>query len=202
MITGTTRHFRQSLEHVRLVLDPAQDHIPFGLHVLVGRNKTAFIADTTVNERPSAAELADIAVQTAEIALRMGHEPRVAFLSYSNFGNPPGEWLETSRNAVMLLDARKVKFEYEGEMSPDVALNKEMKQYYPFSRLTAPANVLIMPGLQSANITAKLIKELAGGESLGPFLVGMEKSVQIAAMTSTASDLINMAVLAAAGIVR
>jgi malate dehydrogenase (oxaloacetate-decarboxylating)(NADP+) len=202
MITGTTRHFRQSLEHVRLVLNPAQDHIPFGLHVLVGRNKTVFVADTTVNERPSSAELADIAVQTAEIARRMGHVSRVAFLSYSNFGNPPGEWLETSRDAVALLDARKVSFEYEGEMSPDVALSKEMKRYYPFTRLTGPANVLIMPGLQSANISAKLIKELAGGDSLGPFLVGMEKPVQIAAMTSTASDLINMAVLAAAGIVR
>lgn len=202
MITGTTRHFRQSLEQVRLVLDPAQDHIPFGLHVLVGRNKTVFVADTTVNERPSATELADIAVQTAEIARRMGHDPRVAFLSYSNFGNPPGEWLETSREAVALLDSCSVDFEYEGEMSPDVALNNEMKRYYPFSRLTAPANVLIMPGLQSASISAKLIKELADGDSLGPFLVGMEKPVQIAGMTSTVSDLVTLGVLAAAGIVR
>ncbi|MBD3772388.1 MAG: NADP-dependent malic enzyme [Rhodobacteraceae bacterium] len=202
MITGTTRHFRQSLEQIRLVLDPAQDHIPFGLHVLVGRNKTVFVADTTVNERPSAADLADIAVQTAEIARRMGHDPRVAFLSYSNFGNPPGEWLSTSRDAVALLDSRGVDFEYEGEMSPDVALSDEMKRHYPFSRLTAPANVLIMPGLQSASISAKLIKELAGGDSLGPFLVGMEKPVQIAGMTSTVSDLVTLGVLAVAGIAR
>ena len=160
------------------------------------------IADTTVNERPSAADLADIAVQTAEIARRMGHDPRVAFLSYSNFGNPPGEWLATSRDAVALLDSRGADFEYEGEMSPDVALNDEMKRHYPFSRLTAPANVLIMPGLQSASISAKLIKELADGDSLGPFLVGMEKPVQIAGMTSTVSDLVTLGVLAAAGIVR
>ena len=202
MITGTTRHFRQSLEQVRLVLDPAQDHIPFGLHVLVGRNKTVFVADTTVNERPSAADLADIAVQTAEIARRMGHDPRVAFLSYSNFGNPPGEWLATSRDAVALLDSRGADFEYEGEMSPDVALNDEMKRHYPFSRLTAPANVLLLTGLQSASISAKLIKELADGDSLGPFLVEMEKHVQIAGMTSTVSDLVTLGVLAAAGIVR
>lgn len=202
MITGTTRHFRQSLEQIQLVLDPAPAHIPFGLHVLVGRNKTVFVADTTVNERPSASDLADIAMQTAEIARRMGHDPRVAFLSYSNFGNPPGEWLETSRDAVALLDSRSVDFEFEGEMSPDVALNNEMKRHYPFSRLTAPANILIMPGLQSANISAKLIKELAGGDSFGPFLVGMEKPVQIAGMTSTAAELVTLGVLAAAGILR
>ncbi|CCW18001.1 NADP-dependent malic enzyme [Sphingobium indicum BiD32] len=201
MITGTTRHFRQSLDQVRLVLDPAEGHLPFGVHVLVGRSSTVFVADTTVNERPTASELADIAQQTATIARRMGHAPRVAFLSYSNFGNPPGEWLETSREAVILLDGRGVDFEFEGEMSPDVALNSTLKRHYPFSRLTGPANVLIMPGLQSANISAKLLKELGSGAVLGPFLVGMEKPVQIAAMTSTASDLLTMAVLAGAGVV-
>jgi malate dehydrogenase (oxaloacetate-decarboxylating)(NADP+) len=132
----------------------------------------------------------------------MGQEPRVAFLSYANFGNPPGKWLDTVRDAVGLLDLRGVGFEYEGEMTPDVALNRDMKRHYPFSRLSGPANVLIMPGLQSANITAKLLKELGTGTVLGPFLVGMAKPVQIAAMTSTASDLTTMAVLAAAGVVR
>lgn len=202
MITGVTRHFRQSLDQVRLVIDPAEGHLPFGVHMLVGRSSTVFVADTTVNERPTSSELADIAEQTVTIARRMGHEPRVAFLSYSNFGNPPGEWLMTSREAVSLLDSRSVDYEYEGEMSPDAALNSDMKRHYPFSRLSGPANVLVMPGLQSANISAKLVKELGGGTVLGPFLVGMARPVQIASMTSNASDLLTMAVLASAGVIR
>jgi malate dehydrogenase (oxaloacetate-decarboxylating)(NADP+) len=202
LVTGVTRHFRQTLDRVELVIDPAGGHVPFGLHMLVGRSRTVFIADTTVNERPSAAELADIAEQTAAVARRMGHEPRVAFLSYSNFGNPPGTWIGNIREAVTLLDQRGVGFEYEGEMSPDVALNPDMAGVYPFSRLSAPANILIMPGLQSGNIGAKLLKELADGTVIGPFLVGMAKPVQIASMTTTASELVTMAVLAAAGTLR
>ena len=202
MITGVTRHFRQTMVQVKLVIDPAGGHVPFGIHMMVGQKHTVFIADTTVNERPTASELADIAEQTATVARAMGQEPRVAFLSYANFGNPPGKWLDTIRDAVRLLDMRGVGFEYEGEMTPDVALNRDMNRHYPFSRLSGPATVLIMPGLQSANISAKLLKELGHGTVLGPFLVGMAKPVQIAAMTSTASDLTTMAVLAAAGVVR
>ena len=201
MITGVTRHFRQTMVQVKLVIDQAGGHVPFGIHMMVGQKHTVFIADTTVNERPTASELADIAEQTATVARRMGQEPRVAFLSYANFGNPPGKWLDAVRDAVGLLDERGVGFEYEGEMTPDVALNRDMQRHYPFNRLSGPANVLIMPGLQSANITAKLLKELGNGVVLGPFLVGMAKPVQIAAMTSTASDLTTMAVMAAAGAV-
>lgn len=203
MITGVTRQFRQTLVQVTQVIAPAtESRVPFGIHVMVGKKDTVFIADTTVNERPTASQLADIAEQTAVVARNMGHEPRVAFLSYANFGNPPGKWLDAVRDAVKILDERGVSFEYEGEMTPDVALNRAMKKHYPFSRLSGTANVLIMPGLQSANISAKLLKELGNGTVMGPFLVGMEKPVQIAAMTSTASDLTTMAVLAAAGIVR
>jgi malate dehydrogenase (oxaloacetate-decarboxylating)(NADP+) len=184
------------------VLDPATGHTPFGIHLLVGRNHSVFIADTTVNERPSPEQLADIAEQTAEVAKRMGHVPRVAFLSYSTFGNPTGNWLTNIREAVAVLDQRGVEFEYEGEMAPDVALNPEAAKRYPFSRLSGPANVLVMPGLQSANLSAKLLKELGGDAMIGPMLINMEKPVQIAAMTSTASELVTLAVLAAAGIAR
>src|SRR3546814_188507 len=124
MITGVTRHFRQTMVQVKLVIDPAGGHVPFGIHMMVGQKHTVFIADTTVNERPTASELADIAEQTATVARAMGQEPRVAFLSYANFGNPPGKWLDTIRDAVRLLDMRGVGFEYEGEMTPDVALNR------------------------------------------------------------------------------
>ncbi|WP_294188820.1 NADP-dependent malic enzyme [uncultured Sphingomonas sp.] len=202
MITGITRTFAQSYREVRRVIDPKPDRTPFGIHVLVGQSHTIFIADTTVNERPSAEELADIAEQTAAVARRMGHEPRVAFLSYSTFGTPEGSFLDNIRQAVTVLDGRQVSFEYEGEMSPDVALNPKQQANYPFARLSGPANILVMPGLQSANISAKLLRELGGDDMIGPMLIGMEKPVQIAPMTSTAGDLMTLAVLAAGGIAR
>ena len=201
MITGITRNFAQTFRQLRQVLDPAAGHTPFGIHMHVGRADTIFIADTTVTERPTAVQLADIAEATVAVARRLGQDPRVAFLSYSNFGNPPGEYIVPLRDAVKLLDERRVSFEYEGEMSPDVALNSRMKKIYPFSRLSGPANVLIMPGLQSANISAKLLRELSGGRMIGPLLVNMSKPVQIAPQTATAGDLVTMAVLASSGVV-
>lgn len=202
MITGITRTYAQTMREVRRVIDPAEGRTPFGIHILVGQSHTVFIADTTVNERPTAEELADIAERTAKVARAMGHEPRVAFLSYSTFGNPEGKWLDNIRGAVEVLDAREVGFEYEGEMAPDVALNPRQLANYPFARLSGPANVLVMPGLQSANISAKLLRELGGDDMIGPMLIGMEKPVQIAPMTSTASELVTLAVLAAGGIAR
>jgi malate dehydrogenase (oxaloacetate-decarboxylating)(NADP+) len=201
MLTGVTRNFATTYRQVRTVIDPVPGHRPFGLHLFVGKSDTIFIADTTVNERPDAAMLADIAERTAGVARRLGQVPRVAFLSYSNFGNPPGEIVSNLREAVKLLDDRSVGFEYEGEMSADVALNPAMRSQYPFSRLSGPANVLVMPGLHSANIAAKLLKELAGGRVIGPLLVGMNRPVQIAPMTATASDLVTMAVLASTDVV-
>ncbi len=200
MISGMTRTFAQTIKEVRQVLDPKPGHLPFGIHMMIAKNYTVFLADTTVNERPNAAELAHIATETAAVARRMGHEPRVAFLSYSTFGNPSGRWLDEIRSAVAILDEQKPNFEYEGEMAPDAALNPKVMASYPFSRLSGPANVLIMPGLQSANISAKLLRELAGNAVIGPMLIGMEKPVQIAAMTSIAPDILTLAVLAAAGI--
>jgi len=202
MITGTTRTYAQSMRDIRRVIDPAEGQIPFGIHVLVGQSHTVFMADTTVNERPSAPDLAEIAIGTAAVARRMGHEPRVAFLSYSTFGNPAGNFLENIREAVAILEARGVGFEFEGEMAPDVALNPKVMANYPFSRLSGPANVLIMPGLQSANLSAKLLRELGGDSVIGPMLIGMDKPVQVATMGSTASELVTLAVLAAGGVAR
>lgn len=200
MITGTTRPFAQTMNEIRRVLGPKPGTLPFGIHLMVGKNRTVFLADTTVNERPNAQELADIAMETAAVARRMGHEPRVAFMSYSTFGNPYGKWLDALRDAVAILDQRNPGFEYEGEMAPDAALNPRIMETYPFCRLSGPANVLIMPGLQSANISAKLLRELGGNAMIGPMLLNMEKPVQIAPMTSAAPDLLTLAVLAAAGI--
>ena len=203
MITGITRTYAQNIRQAMRVLNPKKGVTPFGVHILVGKSHTVFIADTTVTERPTGEQLAEIAVHTAQVARRMGHEPRVAFLSYSNFGNPEGSYLQRIRDGVKAMDSRSdVDFEYEGEMSPDVALNPAMQKVYPFSRLTGPANVLDMPGLQTANISAKLLRELGGDAVIGPVLVGMERQIQIAPMTATASDLVTLAVLAAGGIVR
>jgi malate dehydrogenase (oxaloacetate-decarboxylating)(NADP+) len=201
LISGVTRPYGQTIRQIRRVLDPQPGATPFGIHVLVGQSHTIFMADTTVTERPTSEQLAQIAVQTAAVARRMGHEPRVAFLSYSTFGNPEGTFLDNIRGAVRLLDEREVDFEYEGEMAPDVALNRALAPVYPFNRLTGPANVLVMPGLQSANLSAKLLEQLGGDSVIGPMLVGMDRPVQVAAMTATASDLVTLAVLAAGGIV-
>ncbi len=200
MITGVTRTYAQTARELRYVLDPKKDHIPFGIHLMVGKSHTVFMADTTVNERPNATELAYIAEQTAQVARRMGHTPRVAFLSYSTFGNPAGHWLDNIREAVAMLDERKPGFEYEGEMAPDVALNPAVMANYPFCRLSGPANVLVMPGLQSANLGAKLLRELGGDQVIGPMLIGMERPVQIATMASSASELVSLAVLASTGV--
>jgi malate dehydrogenase (oxaloacetate-decarboxylating)(NADP+) len=201
MITGLTRTFAQTMREVSLVLDAKRDALPFGIHLMIGKNYTVFLADTTINERPSAQGLAHVARETARVARRLGHEPRVAFLSYSTFGNPSGKWLENIRDAVHILDAEDPGFEYEGEMAPDAALNPQVMKLYPFSRLSAPANVLVMPGLQSANLSAKLLRELAGNAVIGPMLIGLEKPVQIAPMTASAPDLLTLAVLASAGVV-
>ena len=134
MISGVTRPYAQTLRQLRRVIDPIEDRTPFGIHILVGKSHTVFMADTTVTERPTAEQLAHIAEQTAAVARRMGHEPRVAFLSYSTFGNPSGTFVDHLRGAVRLLDDRNVDFEYEGEMAPDVALNPGLCHIYPFSR--------------------------------------------------------------------
>ena len=203
MITGVTRPYAQAFRQIRRVLDPQEGVTPFGIHLMVGQSHTVFIADTTVTERPTGEQLAEIAIQTAAVARRMGHEPRVAFLSYSNFGNPEGSFLERIREAVRIMDGKpEIDFEYEGEMSPDTALNPELQKLYPFMRLTGPANVLVMPGLQTANISAKLMRELGGDAVIGPMLVGMKQQVQIAAMSASASDLVTLAVLAAGRIVQ
>ena len=202
MITGLTRTYAQTAREVARVIDPKPGATQFGIHMMIGKNQTTFLADTTINERPSAAMLAHIARETAAVARRMGHEPRVAFLSYSTFGNPSGQWLNNLRDAVALLDADDtVDFEYEGEMAPDAALNRKVMDLYPFSRLSGPANVLIMPGLQSANLSAKLLRELGGETMVGPMMIGSEKPVQIATMTAIAPDLLTLAVLASAGVV-
>lgn len=198
MVTGQTRHYAAALESIMKVIDPIEGREAMGLSLLVKDGRTIFVSDTAINEIPTAEEMADIAEHTAEIVRHFGTEPRVAFMSYTNFGNPEGGMLATtSRGAVKVLDGRTVDFEYEGEMHAGVALNPEIMARYPFCRLSGPANVLIMPGLHSGHISTKLIRELGGATVIGPMLVGLKHSVQVIPMGSYASEIINLAALAA-----
>jgi malate dehydrogenase (oxaloacetate-decarboxylating)(NADP+) len=198
MVTGLTRNSFDVLDEVTRVIDVKPASLMFGLTILLARERTVLLADTLVHESPSASQLAEIAVAAAAKARELGLEPRVALLSYSNFGNPMCPHGARVREAVALLDARNAGFEYDGEMSADVALDHRlMRQLYPFCRLSGPANILVMPELHSANITAKLLPHLGGGTVVGPLLIGLARPVQIVNIGATVSDLVNLAALAA-----
>ena len=198
MVTGLTRSASVCLSDIRHAIGPSDGSIPFGLTLLVGsRGKTIFLADSLVNFRPDAAQIADIAIGAAAAARHLGHEPRVALLSHSTFGDPQTARALPMRDAVAILDQRHVDFEYDGEMSPDVALQPSIRALYPFCRLTGDANVLIVPGLHSAHIAARLSHHLGGGSSIGPLLLGMEKPVQIVPMDASSSQIVDLACLAA-----
>ena len=177
MVTGLTRSFGVAFDDIMRVIDPKEGHRAFGLSIVVARGRTVFLADTSVHELPTPEQLADIAIQSAAQARALGHEPRVALLSFSNFGNPPREKALRIRQAVEVLDTRDVDFEYDGEMQANVALDGDlMRQLYPFCRLSGPANVLIMPALHSANISAKLLQKIGGGTVIGPAAAGLEQA--------------------------
>ncbi len=198
MVTGATRSFAVAYDDITRVFDPAPGARIIGLQIVIAREHTIFIADTRVHEVPDAATLADIATQSAAYARLFGHVPRVALLSYSNFGQPMAPNTERVREAVRILDQRDVDFEYDGEMAADTALNPELRdRLYPFCRLSGPANVLVMPALHSANIAAKLLQQVGGGSVLGPMLLGVEKPVQIVQIGATAQDLLTAAAMAA-----
>ena len=197
MVTGTTRNYYASLKDIKRVIAIEKEKILFGLSIMITRTRTLFIADSTVIHTPTSEQLADIAVQAASEARALGHTPRVALLSFANFGNPTMTGTERIHEAKEILNKRKVDFEYDGEMSADVALNKELLELYPFSGLSEPANILIMPGLHSANIAAKLLGQVGGGQVLGPLLTGFSKPIQIMPMGANVSEILNYAIFAA-----
>jgi malate dehydrogenase (oxaloacetate-decarboxylating)(NADP+) len=203
MVTGSTRSYYQALDDVRRVIDVEKGKRCIGVSIMMTKERTVFIADSTVTELPTARDMAEIAIGAAAAARRLGHEPRVALTSFSNFGNPQREKASQVREAVQELErmaeaGRGIEFEFDGEMSPDVALDYDlMRQLFPFCRLTGPANVLVMPGLHSANISSKLVQKLAGGTMLGPILIGLSKPAQIVPIGATVGEIVNMAALAA-----
>ncbi|MBK8840000.1 MAG: NADP-dependent malic enzyme [Hyphomonadaceae bacterium] len=198
MVTGVTRNYATSISDVLLAIDEREDLRPIGVSIIIGKTGPMLIADTSVTEMPEAEDLAQIALSAASAAKKLGFTPRLAFLSYSTFGNPPGERMAKVRDAVALLDKQgDVGFEYDGEMAVDVALYPEARRLYPFCRLTGPANVLVMPAIHSAAISTRLAAALGGATVIGPLLVGLKSSVQIAQLDATAQDIVNLAAFAA-----
>ena len=197
MVTGVTRNYATALSDVRLVLDPPKGERPVGVMAIFSKGRLVFVGDTSVHEMPTSEELADIAIQTAAVARRFGFVPRVAMLASSTFGFPRSERSERIVEAVHILNKRGVDFEYDGEIAVDVALDREKMLLYPFCRLTDTANVLIMPAIHSAAISTKFLSQLGGVSMMGPLLVGLEKSVQIAPLGAKMSEIYNAAVIAA-----
>jgi len=198
MVTGVTRAFDQVLSEVLRVVDPAPGGRVLGMSVVLAKGRTLFIADTSVTEMPDAQDLVEIAIETARAVRQLGYNPRLAFISYSTFGNPMGERSEKVREAVAMLDEMaNLDFEYEGEMPPELALNPEARVNYPFMRLSGPANVLIMPAIHSAAISTQLIQALGGATVIGPVLLGLSRPVQICPLSASVSKILQMATVCA-----
>jgi malate dehydrogenase (oxaloacetate-decarboxylating)(NADP+) len=200
MVTGLTRNYHTALRDVQRVIDTTPGAPVFGLTMIVARGRTLFVADTAVHERPTQEELARIAIESAAAVKRLGHEPKVAILSYSNFGNPQGIITERVRGAMTLLNeaaaAGKIDFEFDGEMNVDVALDPD-RSLYPFCRLSGAASVLVMPGLHAAAIATKLVQRFNAATSIGPVLIGLAKPVQIVSTNASVTDMVHMALAAA-----
>ena len=197
LVTGATRKSAHVLNLINHVFDADADHGAVGVTALLHKGRIVLMADTLVHEWPDDEDLANIAERAAGVARHLGLEPRVAFVSFSTFGYPVSERAEKMHIAPRVLGKRGVDFEYEGEMTVDVALNAQAQAQYPFSRLSGPANILVVPARHSASISVKLMQEMAGATVIGPILSGVDKSIQICPSVATATDILNMAVLAA-----
>ncbi|MEL7301118.1 MAG: NADP-dependent malic enzyme [Pseudomonadota bacterium] len=200
VVTGATRKSAHILELINHVFDAGPHDGAVGVTALLNRGRIVLVADTLVHEWPDETDLADIAERGASVARALGLEPRVAFVSFSTFGYPVSERAEKMHRAPAVLEARGVDFEFEGEMTVDVALNAQAQAQYPFSRLTGPANVLVVPARHSASISVKLLQEMAGATVIGPILTGIDKPVQLCSTVSTANDILTMAIIAACNI--
>ena len=196
-VTGNTRRFGASFEKVTQVIDPRPGEIMFGLNMVVAKGKTIFVGDTSVNEYPSSEELAEIAISAARVVKMFGFIPRVAFVSHSTFGQPLTSRTKHIKKAVEILKSKNVNFDFDGDMQPDVALNSEYKELYPFSSIVGNANILVMPGQHSAAISYKMMKSLGDTKVIGPLLIGLGQPIEIAPLRSSTSEIINLASVAA-----
>ena len=196
-VTGNTRRFGASFDKVTQVIDARPGEIMFGLNMVVAKGKTIFVGDTSVNEYPSSEELAEIAISSARVVKMFGFVPKVAFVSHSTFGQPLTSRTKHIKKAVEILKDKNVDFDFDGDMQPDVALNEEYKELYPFSSIVGNANILIMPGQHSAAISYKMMKSLGDTKVIGPLLIGLGQPIEIAPLRSSTSEIINLASVAA-----
>ena len=196
-VTGNTRTYAASLEKINKVINARPGEIMFGLNMVVNKGKTVFIGDTSVHEHPTSEQLAEIAISSARVVRLFGFDPKVAFVSHSTFGQPATSSTKHIRDAVEILQDKKVDFQFDGDMQPDVALNEEYKELYPFSGIVGNANILIMPGQHSAQISYKMMKTLGGAKVIGPLLIGLGQAVEIAPLRSSTSEILNLASVAA-----
>ena len=197
MVTGNIRHYAASIESLKKVVDARPGEILFGLNMVITSKKTVFVADTQVNDFPSAENLVKIAISSVRVARLFGFDPKVAFLSHSTFGKPSSRNTKHVREAIEMLKSKKVDFDFDGEMQPDVALNPKYKETYPFSKIVGNANILIMPALHSAAISTKLMKTIGGAKIIGPLLIGLGLPIEIAPLRSSSNDILNLASVAA-----
>ncbi len=197
MVTGNSRRYSSSLEKITKVVSSRPGEIMFGLNMIVSKGKTVFIADTAVHEYPTSEQLSEIAISAARVVRLFGFNPKVAFLSHSTFGQPITSRTKHIKDAVDILQDKKVDFQFDGDMQPDVALNEEYKELYPFSGIVGNANILIMPGQHSAAISFKMMKTLGGAKVIGPLLIGLGEPIEIAPLRSSTSDILNLASVAA-----
>ena len=196
-VTGNTRRFGASLDKIKQVVDVRSGEIMFGLNLVVHKGKTIFVGDTSVHEYPSSEQMAEIAISAARVVRLFGFDPKVAFVSHSTFGQPSTNRTKHIKDAVEILKQKNVNFEFDGDMQPDVALNEEYKNLYPFSKIVGNANILIMPGQHSAAISYKMLKTLGDTKVIGPLLIGLGLPIEIAPLRSSTSEIINLASIAA-----
>lgn len=198
VITAPSRPYIANLEVVQKFIPPKKEGLPIGVMMLMCKGRTIFLADASIHKTPTAEQLASIAERAAAFAHHMGHTPRVAFVSFSNYGNASGRTHERIQNARAILKEKSVDFEHDGEMFANLALNYELlTQYYPLTELSGSANVIVVPDLTTASVASRMLQELGSGNIMGPLLTGYEMSVQIPQVQATANELVNMAVLAA-----
>ena len=196
-VTGNTRRFGASLDKIKQVVNPRIGEIMFGLNLVVHKGKTIFVADTSVHEYPTSEQMSEIAISAARVVRLFGFDPKVAFVSHSTFGQPVTNRTKHIKKAVEILKEKNVDFEFDGDMQPDVALNKDYQSLYPFSKIVGVANILIMPGQHSAAISYKMMKELGDTKVIGPLLIGLGLPIEIAPLRTSTSELINLASIAA-----
>jgi len=196
-VTGNTRRFGASLEKIKQVVKEREGEIMFGLNLVVHKGKTIFVGDTSVHEYPNSQQLAEIAISSARVVRLFGFVPKIAFVSHSTFGQPSTTRTKHIKDAVQILKDKNVNFEFDGDMQPDVALDKEYKSLYPFSNIVGNANILIMPGQHSAAISYKMMKTLGDTKVIGPLLIGLGLPIEIAPLRSSTSEILNLASIAA-----